>query len=183
MQNDSGGSTDRIVIIGGIIGGVMLLLVITTVVLCIVIICLKRSCKRKTSSINDQVSYSAKTATTIYDAIEVGNGTIKPKDVEGVSQYCNIPIKSGNENECHYAQPSQFTQHSNSTKVIKMVNNPSYGVNLGEAVKMETNPSYGIISTTVGKVASARNLDSKAQQIASTKQYDYAYTHVDRTKH
>ena len=176
MHNDSGDSTDRIVIIGGTIGGIMLLLVITTVVLCIVMICLKKSCKRKASSINDQVSYSAKAATTIYDVIEVDNGTIKPKDVEGVSQYCNIP----NENECHYAQPSQFTQHSNSTKPIKMDINPSYGINLGEAVKMEINPSYGI-STTVGK-ASARNLDSKAQQIASTKQYDYAYTNVDQTK-
>ena len=175
MQNDSGG---RMAIIGGTTGGIMLLLVITAVVLCIL---MKRSCKRKPSSANDQVSYSAKTATTPYDVIDIDTGTIKPKDVEGINQYCNIPIKSCNENEYQYAQPIQFIQHSNSNKAIKMDNNPSYGVNLGEAVKMEANPSYGV-STTVGKAASARNLDAKAQRIASTKQYDYAYTHVDCTK-
>ena len=174
--------------------GAIVFLVIITIVLCIVMLCIKRYHKKKASSVDDRVSYSATKLnkdptedTPSYDVIRADNGTIKQGDLDGINLYYNIPIKpcsKTSEDECNYAQPSQ---HSHLIETIKMDSNPSYGVStgdLGKDVKMDTNPSYGV-SMKESRVTAAENSDTKAQQSsynATTKQYDYAYTHVNRTK-
>ena len=197
--SSSGSSTDGRFIIGVTMGGgVILLLVIITVVLCIVISCNKRYHKKKTSSDN-RVSYSATKPNTnvsdqnpSYDVAKMENNTIKPGDSDGINLYYSTPINTcskTSEDEPNYAQPSGSSHHLNLTETIKMDTNPSYGISmgedLGEGVNMDTNPSYGI-SMKEGSATTAGNTNAKSQQSSynvTTKQYDYAYTHVNHTKH
>ena len=157
-----------------------MLLVITTVVLCIVILSIKRCYKKKASSVDNQVSYStAKLNTDVttvhnlsYDVIKMDNSTTKQGDSDGINPYYSIPINKAyskpREDECDYAQPSQFVQHSDLMEAVKMDTNPSYGVStggLGEDVDMNTNPSYGV-NMKVGKAAAATNPDTNVQQLS-----------------
>ena len=178
-------------------GGVILLLVIITVVLCVVILCIKRYRKNKASSVDDQASYSATKLPNrnvsieqnpSYDVIRVDNSTIKPGDLNGINLYYNTPLKTyskTSEDEPNYAQPSH---HLSLTETIKMDTNPSYGISmggdLGEGVNMDINPSYRV-SMKEGSATTAGNSNAKSQRSSynvTTKQYDYAYTHVNHTK-
>ena len=148
----------------------------TSVVSCILMLCMKRFCKKKASSVDDRVSYSAtklnKDVPTednpSYGVIRADNSTIKQGDLDGINLYYNVPIKSyskTSEDECNYAQPSQHLY-------------------LMETVKMDSNPSYGV-SMKESRAIATENSDTKAQQSsynATTKQYDYAYTHVNHSK-
>ena len=60
----------------------------------------------------------------------------------------------------------------------------STGGDLGEGVNMDINPSYRV-SMKEGSATTAGNTNAKSQQSSynvTTKQYDYAYTHVNHTK-
>ena len=171
------------------------MLVIITVMLCVVILYVKRYHKSKASSVDGRVSYSAtklkmdvpieQNPSYDVDVVKVDNSTSKPGNSDGVNLYYNTPVKTYNktsEDESNYAQPSH---HSDLMKTVKMDTNPSYGIStIGEDVNMDTNPSYGV-SIKEGSTTAAENSGAKLQQSsynATTKQYDYAYTHVNHTK-
>ena len=113
------------------------------------------------------------------------NSTIKPGNLDGINLYYSTPLKTyskTSEDEPNYTEPIHHTE------TIKMDTNPAYGISmggdLGEGVIMDTNPSYRI-SMKEGSATTAGNSNAKSQQSsynATTKQYDYAYTHVNHTK-
>ena len=58
------------------------------------------------------------------------------------------------------------------------------GGDLGECVNMDINPSYGV-GMKEDSATTAGNSNAKSQRSSynvTTKQYDYAYTHVNHTK-
>ena len=128
MSNSSSCSTDRRAIAGGTIGGVIVLLVIITVVLCIVILCLKRSYRNATSSVDNQVSYSGTNVNTdvtiehnpSYDVIKMDNSTVKSGDFNvsvNANPSCSTPTKPYSEDEYNF---TQYVHHSDLREMIKM---------------------------------------------------------------
>ena len=167
--NDSGSSSDGCGIIGGVMGVFLLLSMIIIVLLCIVMVYMRRSHKKAMNNmfhnvtrlntnvvIESNPSYDvskADTGNSLYSTIK-REVPINANPSYGIS---SKPYNKANKDEYNYVQPNEFNHHSG----------------LEDTIKKDANP------VTAGDRTAAH----QTSRNATTKEYDYAYTHGDHLLH